>query len=127
MLQEFGIPNITVIPLVHFKYLKELRCDVTEISDKSSISSLCSALPPKDELFDVRIDAAGTANESSAISDSNVTETIVPSVCRSTTKSFDSHIHVPARQSDQPPLIDRSKKPHLEVCIKYVIIKETEK
>ncbi|VDK74365.1 unnamed protein product [Litomosoides sigmodontis] len=98
-------------------FCSSMLIESAEISDKSSISSLCSALPPKDELPDVKMDAAGTANESSATSDSNVTETTVPSVCGSTTRSFDSQIHVPSRQSDQPPVIDRSKKPHSELSV----------
>ncbi|CAG9539455.1 unnamed protein product [Cercopithifilaria johnstoni] len=86
-----------------------------DISDRSSISSLCSVLPPKDGLLDVRIDDAGTANESSTISDSNAMEIAVPPVCRSTTKKFNSEIDVPGFQSHQSPVIDRSKKPHSEL------------
>ncbi|VDO31183.1 unnamed protein product [Onchocerca flexuosa] len=88
-------------------------------SDTSSPSSLSRTLLPKDKSFDVRTDATSTANESSIISDSNIMEA---ANCGNTNQNSNSQIDVPALQSHQPPIIDRSKKPLSEVCIKYIII-----
>uniref|UniRef100_A0A1I7VRX1 Ubiquitin carboxyl-terminal hydrolase n=1 Tax=Loa loa TaxID=7209 RepID=A0A1I7VRX1_LOALO len=88
-----------------------------DVSDKPSVSSLGSPLPPKNGLLDIRIDATGTTNESSAIIDSVITETAVPPIHQSATKNSNSQIDVPALQSYQFPIIDRSKKPPSELFL----------
>lgn len=81
---------------------------------------MSSALLPRNGLLDVRIDAAGAANETAAISYSNVAESAVSVICQNAIENSNSHV-VPVLQSDQIPVVDRSKKPHLEVCIKYIV------
>ncbi|VDK63719.1 unnamed protein product [Onchocerca ochengi] len=93
-------------------FCSPILMESANISDTSSRSSLSRTLLPKDESFDVRIDAAGTANESSIISDSNVMGT---ANCGNTNQNSDSQIDDPAIHSHQPPIIDRSKKPLSEL------------
>ncbi|VDN86191.1 unnamed protein product [Brugia pahangi] len=85
--------------------------ETSDVPDEST--SLGLVLPPKNELLDVRIDA-DTANESSAMRNSNVTDVTVPPVSRNVTRNSNSQVDVCALQSRQLPVIDRSKKPLLE-------------
>ncbi|KAL3985637.1 Ubiquitin carboxyl-terminal hydrolase family protein [Acanthocheilonema viteae] len=96
-------------------FYSSMLMESADISGRSSISSLCSTLPANDGLLDVRINTTDIVNESLAVNDSNITETAVPSVCRNTIKKLNSQIDVPALQSHQPPVIDRSKKPPSEL------------
>ncbi|EJW76419.1 hypothetical protein WUBG_12672, partial [Wuchereria bancrofti] len=89
--------------------------ETSDIADESSLSPLGSVLLPKNELLDVRIDAADTANDSSAMRNSNVTEVTVPPTSRNVTRNSNSQVDVPTVQSHQPPVIDRSKKPLSEL------------
>uniref|UniRef100_A0A158PSV7 ubiquitinyl hydrolase 1 n=1 Tax=Brugia timori TaxID=42155 RepID=A0A158PSV7_9BILA len=82
--------------------------ETSDVPDESS--SLGLVLPPKNELLDVRIDA-DTANESSAMRNSNVTDVTVPPISRNVTRNSNSQVDVCALQSRQLPVIDRSKKP----------------
>ncbi|MCP9264718.1 Protein lon-8 [Dirofilaria immitis] len=87
-------------------FYSSLLMESADISDISSISSLSRALSPKDGLFDIRIDAAGAANESSIIIDSNIAET---TNCRTTSQNSNSQTDDSTPQPTRRPIVDRSK------------------
>ncbi|KAM3717073.1 Ubiquitin carboxyl-terminal hydrolase [Dirofilaria immitis] len=93
-------------------FYSSLLMESADISDISSISSLSRALSPKDGLFDIRIDAAGAANESSIIIDSNIAET---TNCRTTSQNSNSQTDDSTPQPTRRPIVDRSKKPSSEL------------